>query len=563
MTDKKFLLDVMTDLSLCGVDTYPERRMLGGLGCRILLVAGAQGARVFDLMSALELEPLSLEGAACAVACVYGERFCIQAREERGVTPCFFSAGDFRRYFDGRWEQLRECRVVSPAPLLREAEIRFLELGPETAGRLTELAGDCTAFLLALPCAAGAPGEEMQKLCRWIREERRLPDRAGIVLNHAEAGTVNAMLPLFLREWLGAEAPGWRCGYPASGKQLPPGDVLYAAVQLTAGDTGETDALTARNCVARAREKTRARQDALEREAEECRRGARWLAGVSRSFRSSVENAGAAMHCALSLQQEKALREDIEGMTALLSQRLPGMVQEVVEKNGKQAKDDLKNLAGDYVEALLNAYITALAERICQEEWLPQVRQVFSRAVEEFRSLVKDAPVALETAQEGERAAFLKSLSLNLGNYIDSWALSLGGAVAAVVRTAVRSVLYQFEEIGFLLILLGVGDELANKAGSLAAGAVDAIMPPKQYGKKLAQLLQKNIAKMGPDILDTMKSSMLPAINEHIARQYQDMVDGVCLALQEKETAQEAQARLLLEQAEALERQRQALPAAE
>lgn len=557
MKDTTYFLETCGTLEGYGLDLTQERQLLSGrngFSCPVLLIAGTQGARIFDLLQGFHIKfPVSgYEIPDIPVQCGYGDTVHIQAEEKNGEKHHFSDMEDACRYLAKQPDRVKICRIEVPAPILRRTEMRFWEIGENSEGRIPETASDCAGFLLVLPCAAGAPGDDMRRLCRFIREVRVLSGQTGIVLNHTEAGRCNTMLSLFIQEWLGTKAPCFKCSYAEPSMPLT---VLESGAKLAAAGTDEADVQMLQRCLERIGEKTERQKAVFEGEAEENLQHADRLAKMAGSFRASVENAGVLLHLTLTAGQEKELRQDIDGMVAFLRDRIPEMIQEVVEQRGKEAKEDLRNLTGDYMEMVLNQYITALAERICREEWLPQVRQAFQKAVDDFYRLVKADPVLAERFEK-EETAYLKTMSVNLGEYVNTWASGVGTVVTAVLNKTVRKLLlYKMGSLGGLLLATGIVDKAAKKAGDVAAYAVDEMIPPKVYGKKMAQMLQKNLTSMNDTVFDLLKDSMLPAVNEYSLRQYQGMVDNVCGALLKREEDYRKESGLLREKTEELEEQ--------
>ena len=135
------------------------------------------------------------------------------------------------------------CHVDTDISALDRVEFRFLLLDEDNVRQLSELAADCRAFLIVLPSGAGAPGEEVYTLCRWIRDVRCLPQRTGILLNHTEMGLVVSGLPRTVQAWLGAgDTKQWKCSYQDAGGPGVPAPGVHTAgpggAKLSGGGAG-------------------------------------------------------------------------------------------------------------------------------------------------------------------------------------------------------------------------------------------------------------------------------------------------------------------------------------
>ncbi len=538
--DREELCRVLDGLQGRGVDTTQEKELIQPhTGTPVMLVAGTHAARPLDLLQGLEIRLPAEFTPSFPVRCVYGEAFHIQAQDRKGERHHFSGGADFYGFLEAHPEQIVSCTLSAPAPFLARTQLCFLILDAGAGEKLARFAADCRGFLAVLPCAAGAPGDAVEELCRWVRDIRVLPDRMGAVLHHTETGMTNAMLSIALDHWMGVEVPCWRCGYPAFGKSLPPLAVLEQAAQrLAAADTAGADGQVLAGCRQRAADKALALEKDLERKAEEKREAAAWLLQVSGDFRANAENAGAVLRCTLTDRQEKAIREDIAGMAALLQEELPGMTRELLEQRGADTKEDLKNLGGDYIEEVCNRYLSALVDYIGRELWQPKIREIFRQAVEEYRTLVRGAPESLLKADPEGMSRTLKAIDVNLGEYQDPTATGLGSAAGKALYFGIN-LLLRYGKVDAITrrLLSDEIKEITQFVGQKVALAADWLMPPKAYAEKFTRLLQEIVSKMPAKIYDTLTTSVIPMINADIAQQYQAMIDQACGMLRERADA--------------------------
>lgn len=547
MIARETIREELTALEKLGVDLTEERALLDGAegsGGTVLLVAGTQNSRVYDMMEGLGIQ-WDKDNPHCPVECTWGDSFSLRITDHCGAEHVFYRQEDFRRTIKA--SDIRRCLLTCPAPLLKAAHIRFLDLGGVPAAQYPELAGDCSGFLLTLPCRAGAPGQEMQDFTKWIRDIRRIPARAGVAFNHVEEpGIVQTALALFLYGWLGVEdAPTWQCGYGGEGRWDTPSGILEEAVStLAAPGTAPGDTGILQSCAQQCAQKATELASSLSEEAKKHTEAAEWATEAQRQFRAKGQNAGVHLTFSLSDQQKQAIRQDVQGMVKMLKEQIPQMIEDLVEKNGEDAKQDLKNLTGDYMEMVLQTYLMALAEQIARNSWFDQAQKAFDEVVRDFQNLKRQSSVELDSRVNTEREQLLKIVEINLGNYITGFAQLVGKAVSVGVTYLINRVIRWVTDDMFSGG--GFSRWLGGKIGILAEHAADDLLPPKLYGQFIEKALIKELDGMGEPPADTAQkkkkpadngtvslsdslfNQIMPAVGGQIRQQYNEMVESVC-----------------------------------
>lgn len=584
--------DVLNALRACQVDTREEERLLtvnGGGSKAVVLVAGTQAARPFDLAEAF------LEGAGdfgkravpYPVQFGFGEKFRVTTEDKNGKEHVYTRWEDLWEDLGGRPQDVFRCHIEVPDIMLKQAELRFLLLDEDNVVRLSELAADCRGFMVALPAGAGAPGDEVYELCQWIRDARCLPQRTGILLNHTETGLIVPGLPRMVKAWLGVEdAQKWNCSYQDLGGENGPGMMLKEAVAwvLTRGGTegsdAQADARLAANCVGRALEKLDGAQKELDREIGALEAAAQRVRKAQTGFRAYAENRGATMRFRLNKTQTEELEGDIDGMIQLLRDKLPEMLREVVDTtpDEKQAKQDMK-LVDEYLEAVCADYISTLTNHIAAS-WQDTVKDTFHSALVEYRAIVTNTPPTLEEQDARSDAEILNSIQVDLGGYVDPTATTIG-AFAGKGVSLMLILLSSLDETGLARsVYYVVRERLENTVGRVVQGVVDAVMPAGSYANHLAQSLQDQVFDPKPQgkiskllgqeeetpvplaqkLKNDLEVNILPVAECTAKQQYQGMVDLACGALGREETDTLArrdtladQKRRLLQQAETLQ----------
>lgn len=539
--DRNTVLDA---LASCGVDTMEEQLLL----CQrakatqrpVLLVAGDEPGRPLDLLEGLGVPPLSAEGGALPypVECVPGPRFELAAADSRGEIHHYYDAPSFLTHGG---DDIVSLRVTVDAPLLETASVRFLTVSQEMLPSLPQLAGDCAGVALVLDSSAGAPEPAASGLCRWLKRTAGMGERICLILNHAEQGATNWMLESLLDIEPQATLS---CDYDAPrGAEDSPQAVLAAAAGMLDGGAGDEEALSAQ-CLASARRKLDGHIAELEQAAADKTAAARWFRGSSRDFRAKMEMSKAALQVRLTPLQKEELYGDIQRLRDQLVQALPDMGAELAERHGRQAKDDMKNLAGEYVEALCNSYLKFVTRQIMDRDLMPQAEKAFREAEDEYRSLVARSPVPQgEWAGPSQGTELLKSVQLNLGDYQGGLSKLIGGlAFLAAAMVGAWLEINPYSTMSF-----------ARTAGRVVTDAVDRARSPRDYvAHYIRERLFPELDKLPEDLFNALDETILPQIGGDLANWFGDMVDERCALL-------ERQAAALDDEAQALQAQRDGL----
>lgn len=538
----------------CGVDTAEEQTLLStraeGMNHPVLLVAGDEPGRPLDLLEGLGVGPLSPDGKPLSypVQCGYGDAFQLTVTDSQGERHHFYDIESFLAHGSANAARLA---VTVNAPVLRAAELRFVTVNGETVSRLPELAGGCAGALLVLDRAAGAPEPAMGKLCGWLKDVAGLEEKVGLILNHAEPGTINWGLESMLDVEPMDTWTCWQQAKPGTGKT--PAEALAAAAEavLSAGSGSAAagmEALTAR-CVGSVRKKLEARMDALEAQAGEKQKAAKWFLGSSVKFRAKMQLAGDAMNFQMAPARRTDLNADIQGMKNQLCKELPEMAMEIAEAKGRQAKDDVLNLAGDYVEALCNSYMEFITNYIAVTDVQPQAEKAFQSARDEFLLLVTsdDMPALAKEQMSYKDMELLKAIQVNLGNFHDPIAGFVSGFLGFIVKVVLWNYLGRF---GYTL-----GSYLQN----LLEKAATLVIPTRMFVDHVIKDLLKQLDEVSDMMFSTMDESILPQLGVQVRADFQDKVDRTCALLEERGGALRQEAEALLGERAALAGQDQTL----
>lgn len=552
---------ILEALRSCGVDTAEEQLLLrqraGAAEHPVLLVAGDEPGRPLDLLEGLGIPPVAPDGRPFSfpVQCVYGEQFQLTADDVSGEKHHYYDMDSFRTHCK---VEIASLSVTADAPVLRVADLRFITVNEGTVSRLPELAGDCSGVLLVLDSTAGAPEPAVGALCQWLKGTSGMEEKICLLLNHTEKAATNWMLETTLDV---ESLDTLSCDYQVqAGSEDSPGGVLAAAAEILSGTAaGGVDGLVAQ-CVERAGRKLEARIGELERTAGEKDAAARWFFDNSRDYRAKMQMAGAAMDLSLTPSQKEDLEADIKGLKEQLARELPGMCAELVERSGKQAKEDMKNLAGAYVGALCESYMEFVTQQIAGRILLPQAKKAFRAADDEYRSLVDQAPIPVNEWTGGQDTELLRSMQFNLGDYQDPIARAVSMVVGFFFKTGAKvAARVAFEELGFILY-----DPIDSLASVLEKGTetfVERIQSVQGYVDRCRKRLEKMLDSAPDMMFRTLDGTVLPRIKEDTANLFRERINSCCALLEKQGSVQKQEAEAIRAQRTALEEKRRSLAA--
>lgn len=538
---------ILQALASCGVDTSIEQLLLKqrvrASEHPVLLVAGDEPGRPLDLLEGLGIAQVTPGGAPLSypVQCSFGEKFQVIATDAKGEKHHYFDMTSFQTYCA---EKIVSLTITVDTPILASADIRFVTVTIDTTPKLGELAGDCIGVLLALDSTAGAPEPAVDELCKWLKNTSGMADKVCLLLNHAESGAVNEMLEMMLDV---EPLSTWTCSYQAGAGDSPQAALTAAlrAVSDVEGSRG-IEELTVQ-CVESARDKLDKRMEELEQAAESKDAAAIWFFGNSRDFRAKMQMAGATLSIRLSDSQREELYSDIKGLKQQLLLELPEMGRELVEKKDKQAKEDMNNLAGLYIETLCNSYMDFVTGQIIDNILLPQAKKAYQEAADDYASLVGRAPVPMEEWNVDQDADLLKSIQINLGNFHTAISKVVGMFAGVALRKAFKFI---FKDFGGYM--RGFTGQLEDKIKKAVPDLIDSILPPQSYVDQYIKNMRQELDRIPGMMYTALDETIIPQISADMSELFQEMVDRRIALL-------EAQGNALKKEAEEIRSKRTAL----
>ena len=289
--------------------------------------------------------------------------------------------------------------------------------------------------------------------------------------------------------------------------------------------------------------------EALEAQAGEKQAAARWFSDSSIKFRAKMQLAGDAMNFQMPPSRRTDLDADVKRLTGQLCKELPEMARAIAEAKGRQAKDDVLNLAGDYVEALCNSYMVFITNHIAINDVQPQAEKAVQTARDEFLLIITsdDMPALAREQLSHKDMELLKAIQVNLGNFHDPIAGFVSGVLGFIVKVVLFNYLGRF---GYTL-----GSYLQN----FLEKAATLVIPTKMFVDHVITDLLKQLDEVPDMMFRTMDESILPQLGVQVKADFQDKVDRTCALLEERGGALRQEAETLLSERAALAGQDQAL----
>lgn len=517
------------------VDTGAEREALvaGSAEKNRILVAGGADSGVLTLVPAAEPLFFPEDVPGCAVTVEYGDEFSIRVVDSLGEAERYRSGDDFRHYWGHRLEAMRACAVTAPAALLRRVELVFCRLEPETAG---SAAAGCSGCVLVIPGDGGCLSEADTALCQSLREVWRLGGRTSLVLRLRSPFT-NDLLPLMAEQLLERNKLGafaWGDGVP----DLPRGgEALESAVlDILDRDVENVPDQVALFALRRVRDKLLLAAQEADREETRLREQVNAGRQATAAFQAMCLTEKYSLSSLLTQEDKEHLRKEIHDMFLVLQTRFPDMVEEAAEQL-PTAKEDLKNLAGDYLGALTDGFVDELLDEATRELLVPRTKDCFLSVCQRFRRLAQEYGLDPELLESQAEAEFLRISEVNVGDFHTDIAQVISAVVATTARLALRWVLQELELFGCFTLL----DQAESWVQQVTMELTDRLLPTRMYAHSLCKQSLNYLQTMEESLYRQLEETVIPRLI-HVLQQEFDTMTGVYTGQLENNTAAAEQA---------------------
>lgn len=539
------MMDFLTSLPF---DTQDERSLLENLVCceglETILVAGDADAAPYTLLPLEEQLFEPVDAPNFPLTAEYGDSFSIHVLNQDGETECYQSISDFRHFCAPRFRQLHSCTVRLPNPLLREQRLVYFQFDQELSA-LNEAAKGCSGCIMVLAANAGGLSEDYSQLCHWLKDERCIASRVNLILNQ-QIPICNRMLPLLTENLLDRKKLAvFRCGV---GRDTMTAEQALKSALL---DLQERDApgaergvLTA--CRTQVTQKLQAQLQQLQTEAAEAGRLAEEYRKAEITFRAMCDSEKYSLASLLTQEDMESIRREIRGMFAKLQHCFPQMVDEVVKKS-RDSKEDLKNLAGDYLGNLSDAFLSSLMEDVSDRLLVPRTNERFQNVCDRFRRMMSEAQLDAQELEEHVEAEFLRLSDVNIGDYKPQMAVVLSDLLTMVVRAVLIHYLDDW------------GRSIANVLNSWIKGVLldvaIALTPKEMFANALCQKIMEHWDELEKDVCQQVESTLLPRLTIMLQEKFEKLTAHYDVQLLRKAEALSARQAEAQAQSESLRKQ--------
>ena len=517
--------------TLC-VDTSYEQGLLtaSGTSGERLLVAGSQESHLFSLLaegdSLLEsgwtpFFPSDVE---------YGEALSIRVVNRSGVIERFHNAEDFRQYCGGRLEELTACIVQMPDPLLQQCPLRFLLLNDATFQTLNESAAGCTGCIIVAAADAGGFSEDYQTLCDWLAGERCAAERVSLILTQ-RSPRFNPALEVMAETMLKRKKiAAFRCRL-GRGSGLSPARALDSAVRdiLDRGSTNSGADGAIRVCCTRVKEKLRVALEETEAAGEEARRQEARFRDAGKSFHAMAGTERYGLSELLTQEEGAEIRAEVRGLFSALRTALPGLIDDAAAKSDNP-KEDVKQLAGDYLSDLMDRFLTNLLLEVAEKLLIPRTQERFDQVIQRFRRLVRELQIETFDGELPVELDLLKGEGVNMGDYRTALAEVLSRIITQGGELLVKAaVMYFFgDEMSFpgFVTLSNMLKKAGDRAASAIQRTIDSALPLGIYMNNLKKALLEDLDKAEGVLCEQLDKSVFPRLYSLLDEQFQQMTQA-------------------------------------
>ena len=508
------IAQVQTFLQTLSIDTAREQALLAGISgpqaADVFLVTGDRQAGIHGLLPMQEQLFLPEDDIGFPLTVEYAQTFSIRVTNDKDQNEYYHSVGDFRHFCGSRFRKVRHCLVGLPNELLRGIRMEYLLLEDDLQ-QVTGYAVHATGCVLVIAADAGGLSEPYLDLCRWLVEDRCIAKRVSLLLNNS-SGFDNPMLPYMAEAALNRKKLGVvTCGAEA----LTPQAALQAAVldlqERTMEGVCEGTLLSCCNSVEGKLEAALAQARAVE---ESSRILAEKYQSAVRTYQAMCVTEKYAFSEILTKEEQEILQREIRQMFAHLRASFPKMVEEVLAKS-KHPKQDLKNLSGDYLGALIDAYMDALLNEILDDTLIPRIYENYKALCDRFRRMMQDSDLEYTEIEEKSKAVFLKMGDVNIGDYHTPIAQLTASVLTAIVKLVLSAVL---KELGY-----HIGRGIGGMINSALVTLTDSLMSSRQYAKSINKAVLVQLEDLEQRILQQISQTILPRMNSVLLTEFEKL----------------------------------------
>lgn len=512
------------------IDTSKERTLLNSIlhmqNEETILIAGDQQADIYALLPTQEQLFLADECVSFPLRVEYADIFSIEVVLDSHKTEIYHNVKDFRHFCGSRFGSIEYCVVYIADEIFRNHHLVYFTID-RNIQQIADYCMQCVGCILVVAADAGGLSETYLDLCRWLSEERCISKRVTLLLNNCR-GFVNSMLEYMVQTILKRKKLGViQCGINGITADF----ALKAAVSdiQERSMEGITEAVF-HSCCSQVRQRL---QGAIVQE----RDNEQQNQALAEKYQLACKNYHAmcvtekyAFSEILTKEEHENLQREIKDLFENLQSCFPQMVEEVLNKISKP-KEDLRNLSGDYLEALVNAYMEDILNEVLEDVLIPRTRDRFWNLCERFRRMMQDAELEYTQIEEKAHAVFLKMGDVNIGDYRTPLAQVTGTLLTTVLKVSLTAIL---SEMGLGIWGYYLGKRLENAIQSAVTTFTDVMIPSRQYANSITKALIKQLEELEEKILQQIQETIIPRMGSVLQTEFEILADVYYNQLQQK-----------------------------
>jgi len=519
------------------IDTTYEQSLLNA-SCSdgntdTFLVTGAQDAMLFSLLSLDEPLFEASEAPLFPVFVEFGDALNLRVVNHNDEVERYQSVQDFRHYCANRLAEVRKCTLSMPVPLFKRCQLRFHLLANTDFTQLNSIGAGCTGCIVVASADAGGFSDDYATLFDWLTKERCISGKTSLILTQ-RAPRKNLQLPRMAESMLGREKVAtFYCSGRSKTALLPSVALDNASRDLLDRKETKTDFAVIETCCRHVSNKFEKELDAVRKQEANYKEKYEAYCKAETGFHAEAVTAGYGLSHLLTEQESENLRAEIRGMFTSLKAALPDMLNEVLEESAN-TKEDLKQLAGDYLGSLINAYTSALLTEVTDKMLIPRSNEQFHSVFQRFRRMMQMVNLEYETDIAHIEAAFLRMSDVNMGDYHTSTASTISGTISIAAESVTNGLIARaFGFLGYLFLNKTI-DRFFNAVSTTLENVIDDAMPKKMYVNKLQEDLLKQLDNAEEDLCNQLDKNVLPRLHDLLQTEYRNLTQAYEQRLQDQ-----------------------------
>lgn len=511
---------IKTFLAALPIDTEAEQQLLDsafavcGTETNAVLIVGDMTAAPFLFLPLEEQIFNENDNPPFPIWVIYGDRFSICIHNEHGETERYQTTSDFRHFCAERFAQIRACTVEIPCDRLVGMRLVYRTLTSDMAA-LIEAARGCNACVMVLAADAGGLTDHSQALCHWLVNERCIAQNTAVLLR-SRGSRPNRLLRLQWEEALGCKPQSFLCA-PERGDDDTVSGSLFAAVASAVGvpsadsaDYAQAEKKVISGIETKIKERLAAE---IERQMTAADEADKWCEHYRSGASALRAQCNTAKYSISTLEDDEinAIYAEINDFFSTLHNTFPDMVQNVLETS-TDPKRDLRNLAGDYINDCIDAFIAALTADVAKTVLLSRATEDMNALIDQFAEMYRELHDEQSTAGETETTRFLKIAGLNTGDY----------------KLAFISILEDFlRQKIFLLYCVGEGGirpaaKLYKMIDNMIIRLGDALTPKAAFAKATVKLVLEQLDESREDVKQQVENTVIPRMSNLIVTAFDE-----------------------------------------